>query len=422
MKIKSILIAVVFVFSGLYGFGAESRYVGGDISLLPAYEDAGSRYMDPEGSPIADLIPFLGEEGMNAMRVRVFVNPDDYKGKDKDPNVCQTIESVIPLCRRIKQAGMALMVDFHYSDTWADPAQQYTPRQWANMTDEELYEEIYRYTRESLLILREAGITPDFIQPGNEISFGLLWGPEGTPETDQKNTFLGSEANWERLGNLLRQAIKACREICPEAEIVLHTERTSDIPVQDNFYRRMGEMAIDYDIIGLSYYPYFHGPLSSLEKAIESLERNFAEKRIMVVETGYSYKWEVPGTSRPVDYPYSAEGQERFAQDLVGMLLRHPAVDGLFWWWLEYNAYGTTLSGWYNAPLFDSTTGRMLPALKALCRFASEENSVDRIAEEEEALASPLHYDLSGRKIPASHPGLHILSSGKKLILPPGSN
>lgn len=393
---------------------AEKRYVGGDISLLPAYEEAGAKYFDHDGKPIADLIPFLGDEGMNAMRVRVFVNPADYSETDADSNACQTIESVLPLCQRIKGSGMALMIDFHYSDTWADPAQQYTPKQWATMNDEELCEEIYRYTRESLLVLKEAGVTPDFIQPGNEISYGMLWGPVGTPESEQKKTFMGSDANWERLGNMLRNAIKGCREVCPNAGIILHTERTADVEVQDNFYSRMKDMKIDYDIIGLSYYPYFHGPLTSLEKAIESLESKFSEKEIMVVETGYSYKWEVPGSSQPVDYPYSEAGQNQFAKDLVDMLLKHDRVDGLFWWWLEYNAYGTTLSGWYNAPLFDSSTGKALEALKTICSFATGAGGVESI--ENEKGEERTLFDLSGKKVEHPSPGFYITSKGGKVI------
>lgn len=389
------------------------RYVGGDISLLPAYEEAGAKYFDHDGQPVKDVIPFLKDEGMNAMRIRVFVNPDNYSGSDKDPNACQTIESVIPLCLRIKEAGMSLMIDFHYSDTWADPAQQYTPKDWADLSDSRLCERIYEYTRQSLLTLKENGISPDFIQPGNEISFGMLWGSEGTPESEQKKTFLGSDANWQRLGDLLKNAIRACREVAPDAGIVLHTERTADIPVQDNFYRRMNEMEVDYDIIGLSYYPYFHGPLSSLASAIESLESGFPEKRIMVVETGYSYKWEVPGTSRPVDYPYSEQGQQQFADDLVNLLLSHPSVDGLFWWWLEYNAYDTTLSGWYNAPLFDSTSGRALAALKSICRFATSDSGIAPFIQYDSA--SDWQYDLSGRRVGEGAKGIVVTPRGKTL-------
>ncbi|MDE6296558.1 MAG: arabinogalactan endo-1,4-beta-galactosidase [Muribaculaceae bacterium] len=394
---------------------SEKRYVGGDISLLPIYEEAGAKYYDTDGKPIADLIPFLKSEGMNAMRVRVFVNPENYKGENADPNACQTIENIIPLCKRIKEAGLALMIDFHYSDTWADPAQQFTPADWATLNDEELCDALYRYTRESLALLESHDIYPDFIQPGNEISYGMLWGPAGTPDADLKKTFFGSDANWERLGKLLKNAIKACREIAPEAKIVLHTERTGDVAVQDNFYEQMKKMNVDYDIIGLSYYPYFHGPLSSLENAIESLETKFGDKRIMVVETGYSYKWEVPGTSSPVDYPYSEAGQQTFTQDLVEMLRRHNTVDGLFWWWLEYNAFNTSLSGWYTAPLFDSTNGKALSALKTLCTFADGEGAVRPIVTG--PVDDTVFYDLTGRKVLRPSNGIFVSPSSRKKIL-----
>ena len=398
---------------------SAERYVGGDISLLPEYEEAGAVYKDESGKPIENLLPFLRQEGMNAMRVRVFVNPEYYKGEDADPNACQTIENVIPLCKRIKQEGMALMLDFHYSDTWADPAKQYTPKVWEGLDDGELAQALYDYTRQSLLTLGEAGITPDFIQTGNEISYGMLWGPEGTPEEDQRKTFMGRDANWERLGELLRSAGKACREVCPDAEIVLHTERTGDIPVQENFYREMERMEIDYDIIGLSYYPYFHGPLSSLDNSLSALESDFPGKDIMVVETGYSYRWEVPGTNCPVDYPYSEEGQANFAKDLVDMLRAHEKVDGLFWWWMEYNAFNTDLSGWYNAPLFDSMTGRVLPALKEICSFASGSNRIpDIIFGKDSNNESQSLYDLSGRPTAKDFKGIAVdVKDGRKLVL-----
>lgn len=412
-RINTIFFAILLLFSLNLHVKAETRYAGGDISLLPLYEEAGAKYYDHDGKPIKDVISFLKDEGMNAMRVRVFVNPDNYTGADKDPNACQTIENVIPLCQRIKEAGMALMIDFHYSDTWADPAQQYTPKDWGNLTDEELYDKIYSYTRKSLLTLKENGVVPDFIQPGNEISYGMLWGPEGTAESDLKKTFIGNDANWDRLGNLLKNAIRACREIAPDAKIVLHTERTADITVQDNFYSNMERMSIEYDIIGLSYYPYFHGKINSLDKAITSLESKFQDKRIMVVETGYSYKWEVPGTSCPVDYPYTEEGQKVFADELVSLLLRHPSVNGLFWWWLEYNAFNTTLSGWYNAPLFDSTNGRALDALKIISRFATDDSRVMEM--EYKHCNEEYLYDLSGKRIGAGAKGVVITSQGKML-------
>lgn len=394
------------------------RLAGGDVSLLPEYEEAGANYYDPEGRPIASLLLWLHDEGMNAMRVRLFVNPSDYTGPDADPNACQTMEYILPLCRQICDAGMELMLDFHYSDTWADPARQFTPAAWGTMDDEALARQVYDYTRRSLLTLKEEGIVPAYIQPGNEISYGMLWGAPGTPDELLKKTLMGSDANWDRLGLLLRHAVSACREVCPDAGIVIHTERTASPDEQRNFYRQMERLGIDFDIIGLSYYPYFHGPLSSLDAAITELETDFPAKRIMVVETGYAYAWEVPGTSCAVDYPYTQEGQAQFASGLVEMLEQHPAVNGLFWWWLEYNACGTMLSGWYNAPLFDSRNGRATPALRIIASFA-ERDTPDGVAGFASADRRPsVFYDLSGRPMPHPRPGtLCIDSSGRRLLL-----
>lgn len=411
MILPKILLSIA-VLSG-FSCVAETRYVGGDISLLPEYENAGAIYKNEQGEPVADLLPFLREEGMNAIRVRLFVNPQDYKGNDADKNACQDLEYIIPLCKRIKNEGFSLLLDFHYSDTWADPAKQWTPEAWKDLSDDELYMKIYEYTKETLETLKGEGIVPDFIQPGNEISYGMLWGAYGTPESDLKKTFLGSDANWERLGKLLDQAIKGCKEECPDAKIILHTERVGDIAVQNNFYDKMKTLSVEYDIIGLSYYPYFHGKMDVLKEALFSLEQNFPDKEIMIVETGYPYAWEVPGTSQPVDYPYSEDGQNEFAKVLVETLEEYENVNGLFWWWLEYNAYNTSLSGWYNAPLFDSMTGKVSPALKTICGFASGSGAVDKIimgSDREE-----IWYDLNG--IPVASPASDgIFIKGNKKI------
>ena len=399
--------------SAACGHISYKRLAGGDISLLPEYEASGAKYKTPADEDISDLVPWLAKEGMNAMRVRLFLDPDAYKDDDADPNACQTLNYIIPICRRIKDAGMELLLDFHYSDTWADPAKQWTPAAWAALTDDELFVKIYEYTKETLERLRSEGILPDLIQPGNEISYGMLWGPAGTPEGELKKTFMGNPKNWERLGKLLNNAIGACREVCPEARIIIHTERTASKDEQRNFYDWMETLKVDYDIIGLSYYPYFHGPLSSLEAAIMQLEERYPDKNIMVVETGYSYAWEVPGTSQQVAYEYSEAGQAKFATDLVDMLEEHESVDGLFWWWLEYNAYGTSLGGWYNAPLFDSRTGKATAALKIIASYASDGSGLTLLTEDD--TDSPA-YDLLGRKIAKPRPGQIYLRGGKARI------
>lgn len=401
---------------------AAQRYVGGDISLLPEYEGAGAQYRDHEGKPISDLIPWLKETGMNAMRVRLFVNPKKYAELHPtgstdvkyDPNACQDLEYIIPLCKRITQAGLDLMLDFHYSDTWADPAKQWTPVDWEGLNDDQLKEKIYQYTKETLQRLKQEGITPAFIQPGNEISYGMLWGALGT--TNPKKALMGSNANWDRLGGLLSNAIKACREECPLAKIVIHTERVSQVDVQNNFYDQMQKLGIDYDIIGLSYYPYFHGPMTVLDNALSSLQTRYPSKKIMIVETGYSYKWEVPGTTNDLTnvWPYTDAGQNKFAQDLVSTLEKYNNCNGLFWWWMEYNAYGTTLSGWYNAPLFDSQNGCATSALKTICSFATSASLKEILNDE---IEPNVIYNLQG--LPVSNPRLGeiYIHNGKKILI-----
>lgn len=413
---KLLLIAAILLMA--VGKAGAVRLAGGDISLLPDYEQAGAKYKDTSGKIIPDLVPWLAGQGMNAMRVRLFLDPESYTGADADPNAKQTLDYIIPLCRRIKDSGMELMLDFHYSDTWADPAKQWTPAAWAGLDDDQLFVKIYEYTKATLETLRSEGIVPDLIQPGNEISYGMLWGPAGSPEADLKKIFMGNPRNWERLGTLLGNAIEACREVCPEARIVIHTERTASRDEQRNFYDWMKVLKVDYDVIGLSYYPYFHGPLSSLDSAISQLEERYPDKSIMIVETGYAYAWEVPGTSQKVDYEYSEAGQAQFASDLVDMLERHPAVDGLFWWWLEYNAFGTSLGGWYNAPLFDSRTGKATRALKIIASFASDDSGLT-LRQEPAApgVDSPV-YDLQGRRVARPEPGMPYIRGGKKVFAP----
>lgn len=396
------------------------RYVGGDISLLPEYEKAGAQYKTHDGQPIQDLLSYLHNEGMNAMRVRLFVNPSDHETKypaKYDPNACQNLDYITPLCQRIANDGYDLMLDFHYSDTWADPAKQWTPESWKGLSDEQLYQKIYDYTKETLETLKAAGVTPAFIQPGNEISYGMLWGAEDAPSTSLKKTYMGSNANWDRFGTLLRQAIKACKEVCPEAKIVLHTERVAQVDVLTNFYDQMEKLDVDYDIIGLSYYPYFHGDMDVLDKALSILQTKYPEKNIMIVETGYSYKWEVPGTTHDLSgkWPYSDAGQDKFAKDLIATLDKYDRVDGLFWWWMEYNAYGTQLSGWYNAPLFNSLDGCATSALKTLCSYAKEAGTDDIIVDQDDE--GQTLYDLNGQIVSDPHsPGIRI-TNGKKILV-----
>ena len=163
----------------------------------------------------------------------------------------------------------------------------------------------------------------------------------------------------------------------------------------------MKSAGIDYDIIGLSYYPYFHGTIAELEGAIDLLEKNYADKKIMVVEFGYPYAWEVPGSTYNYTskYPYPDAGQKALTADVIKMLNNHKNVNGFFWWWMEYNAKGTSLNGWYNALLFDSNTGKATSALYELKNFVGETSGINQATVSQKKASDSHWYTLDGKKI-----------------------
>ena len=367
----------------------DGPVVGGDISMLTKYEAHqlmakryginSAHYYDQNGQVIDDVITWTKQQGWNAARVRLFVNPENASAEHKGQGVIQNLDTVKVLGARIKAAGMQFMLDFHYSDTWADPSMQYTPAAWAGLDDDALVQRVYEYTRDCLRALKAVGATPDYIQTGNEISYGMLWGPVGTPQSQLKQCFTTSpEENWARFARLLKAAGQACREECPQAKIVLHTERVPRVNVLLNFYNQMKNRGVDYDIIGLSYYPYYHGNLSALTAALNSVSNSFQDKDVMIVETGYSYKYKIGDQDFSSIWPLSYEGQRRFTADLITSLKPYRRLKGLFWWFPEANEYGLggnywsalhVNDAWYNAGLWDHATGRATPALYELKNF-----------------------------------------------------
>lgn len=366
------------LFSMLATMASAQKFVGGDVSMLPKYEQAGVVYKDKSNKTVSDVIAFFKQEGMNAMRVRLFVDPT----KDSDKAVCQDLEYVKTLGKRIKDAGLSFMLDFHYSDTWADPGKQWTPDSWKTLNDADLASKVYEYTMDCLQQLKAAGAEPDMIQTGNEISYGMLWGTQAAVGNNNTNRCFtnSSAANWNRFFNLLKKAGQACREVCPNAKIILHSERTPKPSVLTDYFDRMKNNSIDYDIIGLSYYPDHHGNLATLETALTTLENKAYGKDIMIVETGYSYAWSI-GTEFDYTgtYPYTEEGQRKFTADLIAKLKTHASVKGLFWWWPEDNGNKNVTSGWWNAALYNHNTGKPYAALYELKNFLDGEAGINAI-------------------------------------------
>ena len=386
--------------------------------MLPQYEKYDVAYYDQEGVKIPDVLQYVKSEavGWNAQRVRLFVNPTpslDYN----DPAICQDLDYVISFGKRIKEAGFAFMLDFHYSDVWADPAKQWTPVEWQSLDDEALKTKIYEYTKDCLTKLVEAGAAPDFIQTGNEISYGMLWGKKGT---QANRCYTSSDANWPRFIALLQQAVRACREVCPEAKVIIHTERAGHPATTVDIYKRLAK--VDYDIIGLSYYPFWHNSLAILSETLNRLASTFPQKTVQIVEAAYNYQYLTnPEYDFSSIWPITPEGQAAFTRDLIAELKKHENVNGLYWWFPEENGTGpnkAVIGGWLNRGLWDNNTHCALPALYELKGFLDNSTA---IIPHDSHLSSPTSFDdwysLQGTRLPSapSRDGLYL--RGGQIVL-----
>ncbi|MBE6202168.1 MAG: antitoxin [Rikenellaceae bacterium] len=268
-RVITLLIAVIS-FSALSAqVNIERPYaVGADISWLQSQEDSGIRFSD--NGTEGDAIEILRDNGFNYIRLRIFVNPKSELGYSQRDGYCD-LEHTLEMARRIKDAGMYFLLDFHYSDNWADPAKQIMPQAWQTYSYEEVKEAVYNHTREVLEALNAQGTTPDMVQVGNEVSNGMLW-----PYGAVRHSFSG-------LCDLLKEGVRAVREYAPDAEVMIHVALGGQAEESERFFNAMAEYEVEYDIIGQSYYPEWHGTLAELEANLNKLVVQY-NKPIIVVE------------------------------------------------------------------------------------------------------------------------------------------
>lgn len=417
--IKKTFILIAFVTSSL--LLSAQKYVGGDISLLPTYEEHGAKYLDKDGNAITGgMLNYMKAQGWNAMRVRLFVDPSKASAAHKGEGVRQNLAYVKALGKQIKDAGLQFMLDFHYSDTWTDPGKHSTPSSWTSTDPDVLAQTLYQYTKDCLDELNKAGATPDFVQPGNEITYGMLW-PTGHCYPDGGNYGSGTFANFAKY---LTAGIKAIREVCPKAKVVVQTELSKAQNVT-NFYKTLKQFTNNYDVIGLSYYPYYHGTLNTLNSLLNTLEAAYPDKKIQIVETGYYHAWYPDNATFPIStfpkWPATDDGQLQFTKDLIATLNQHASVDGLYWWFPEANEYGLdwdtqrVTDNWYNASLFDNQTGKAMQALYELKSFAPNSAGISSVNVQKQA--DGYWYTLDGRRLSGEPTAKGLYIHGNKKVI-----
>ena len=244
---------------------------GADVSWLPQMEATGYRFYDTDGKE-KDCLQLLKERGMNTIRLRVFVNPS----QDKASGHCSK-EETVAMALRAQKAKMRIMIDFHYSDTWADPAKQAKPAAWVNLSFDALQNKVYEHTFDVLTTLKKAGVTPEWVQVGNEIPGGMLW-PDG------------STNNWAQLAQLLNKGYEATKAVNAKIKVIVHVDEGNNNEKFRWFFDKATEHQVKYDVIGLSYYPFwikkdYSETIADLQNNLNDMASRY-QKEVMVVEVG----------------------------------------------------------------------------------------------------------------------------------------
>ncbi len=286
--------------------------VGADLSFLKAAEDQGVQFRD-EGE-VKPGLQIFRQHGYDWIRLRLFHSPDEL------PN---DLEYTIELAKEAQERGYKFLLDYHYADRWADPGKQPIPAAWEGLSADVLADSVYEYTRRTIAAFREAGVMPEMVQIGNETRNGMLWPTGKLPE------------NWDNFAALVKAGIDgvdAGRAQAPRPLIMVHYDQGADADGAKAYYEKFNSYNIGYDVIGLSYYPWWHGNLLGLRENLLSLTKNF-EKDIILVETAYNWR---PSEYQdaPAPYPETPSGQREFLASVHEMLLSIPSpkIKGIFWW------------------------------------------------------------------------------------------
>jgi arabinogalactan endo-1,4-beta-galactosidase len=329
---------------------------GVDASFVPQYRDLKAEFF--VGETKTDPLKALADAGSNLLRLRVWVNPKD--------GYCD-LNHTLGIAKDAKQLGMDLQIDLHYSDWWADPGQQNPPAKWANLSFADLEKTVEQHSFEVIQALVKQGTPPVIVQTGNEIRPGMLW-PHGQI----------SKSGYEPFCKLLKAGIRGVRRAMPpkkQAWIMIHNDAGGDRKSCQEYYANIEKQGVDYDMIGLSYYPWWHGSFADLRSNVNNLAISF-KKPINITETafpfGFGYKdktnnfvWEK--TDLKSSIPATPEGQVQFLQELHKIVRSIPNKlgTGISYWAPEYVAHSGIETPYENLTLFDFEN-RLLPGARAL--------------------------------------------------------
>jgi len=360
MKIKfELIITLIFLFN--ICVKPQSDFIKGvDLSTLLQVEDNGGVFY--ENGIVKDPVLIFKDHGIDYIRIKIWHTPtSDY----------DNLQKVLIAAQRIKSNGLKFLLNIHYSDWWADPANQTKPAAWNGLLFQSLKDSVYQYTKNIITTLKNHNALPDMVQIGNEIICGMLWNDGRICE--QYNT----PQQWANLSALVNEGIRGVNDAIDfndSVKIMIHTDRGGDNAGARWFYDGLLAQNVSFDIIGLSYYPWWHGTLSDLQNNLNDLASRYS-KEIIVVETAYPWTllwndttYNLVGNSSQLlaGYPATVQGQKDFLVDLINII--NNTTDGkgvgVFYWepdWISTQTFG---SPWENLAMFDFS-GELLPSISA---------------------------------------------------------
>jgi arabinogalactan endo-1,4-beta-galactosidase len=375
MKLSFMVVCIITLMFPSYGDktaqAAGTFIMGGDVGMLKEVEQRGGKFY--EGGVQKDALEILSSHGMNYVRLRLWVDPYDSLGNPYGGGT-NDLAATIAVAKRAKAKGMGIFLDFHLSDHWADPGNQTKPKAWKNFTYSQLKTKVHDYTQSVITSMKAQNVMPGIVQMGNEIPGGVLW-------DDGKVS--GSASNFTQLGELLSAGINGVHDALStgeDIEIVLHLDHGGDNSLYTWWFDNIVAKGVDFDIIGLSYYPFWHGTMGELSYNLNNISKRY-NKDVMIVETAYGFTLDDGDglgnvfytTEENVGgYPASPAGQVAYMRDLKEILKDVPNGHGrgIFWWeptWLPVaganwgskagalynNDTGLLSNPWDNQTLFD---------------------------------------------------------------------
>ncbi|MBR0294867.1 MAG: glycosyl hydrolase 53 family protein [Bacilli bacterium] len=291
---------------------------------------------------IIDPFEIFKSQGVTHIRTRIWNNPHNEKGEDYLGGTCD-LDNFINLYRHLKKYDFKYLVDFHYSDFWTDPSKQFMPKAWKDLTFEELLDAVYLFTRDSLKRIKDEGVDVTHVQIGNEITHGMLW-PHGELRYKEER-----RPSFRKLSALLKSGINGVKEVYPNAEIIIHLEQSYDQACYDEFIYELRENGVQFDIMGSSYYPFWHHGFDEYF-ANQDMIKNKYHLKTMTCEVGYPFtlkdyhlknddkaKHLVINEDNLKDFihylpsPISKAGQASFMKEFLALARKH-GLDAVYYW------------------------------------------------------------------------------------------